>query len=127
MGLLYSDGFDLYGDEKYRGNGIDMAETKDITDIRVNGLKIEDLKSRWKDLKFTEWTYNIPDMDNVTIKAHDHLTSTLELPALDNLEKADIFVKNLTDIEQAYLYKALYINDVRIDKAERTINESKKS
>jgi len=66
-------------------------------------------------------------MGNVTIKSHDHLTPTLEIPALDNLEKADIFVKNLTDIEQAYLYKALYINDVRIDKAERIINDSKKN
>jgi len=52
--------------------------------------------------------------------------STMELPELDNLEKADTFVKMQSEKVQAYLYKALYLNDMRIDKAETIIARDKK-
>lgn len=50
----------------------------------------------------------------------------MELPELDNLEKSDIFVKTLSEKVQAYLYKALYLNDMRIDKAEGIISRDRK-
>ena len=52
--------------------------------------------------------------------------SSMELPELDNLEKADTFVKTQSEKVQAYLYKALYLNDMRIDKAETIISKDKK-
>jgi len=52
--------------------------------------------------------------------------SSMELPELDNLEKADTFVKTQSEKVQAYLYKALYLNDMRIDKAETIISRDKK-
>jgi len=54
------------------------------------------------------------------------ILSTIELPELDNLEKADTFVKTQSEKVQAYLYKALYLNDMRIDKAETIISKDKK-
>lgn len=45
-----------------------------------------------------------------------------EVPEVDTLEKAFTYVKKLSDKEQANLYKALYLNDMRIDKAEHIID-----
>lgn len=46
-------------------------------------------------------------------------------PDLSTLEKANEIVQKLNEIEMAYLYKALYLNDMRIDKAENAIYKSK--
>ncbi|HWP59007.1 MAG TPA: hypothetical protein VNL14_14030 [Candidatus Acidoferrales bacterium] len=41
----------------------------------------------------------------------------------ESLEEADVFVKALLPHEQAYIYRALYLNGMRIDEAERIIRD----
>lgn len=45
----------------------------------------------------------------------------------ENLEQADILVKSLNDFEQALIYKALYLNGMRLDKANGLLKKVKKS
>lgn len=50
-------------------------------------------------------------------------TTKLEMPELNSLEKAHTFTTNITELEQALLYKALYLNDMRIDRADAIIQK----
>ena len=45
-----------------------------------------------------------------------------EIPEVDTLEKAFTYIQKLSDKERANLYKALYLNDMRIDKAESVLS-----
>lgn len=74
-----------------------------------------------EDLKGEGWIFSSDTIDNMLPPSY----SSMELPELDNLEKADSFVKNLPELAQAYLYKVLYLNDMRIEKAERLIRQKK--
>ena len=44
---------------------------------------------------------------------------------ISDLEKANEFIQKLTELEQAFLYRALYLNSMRIDKAENIIYHAK--
>lgn len=74
-----------------------------------------------EDLKGKGWIFSSDTIDNMIPPNY----SSMELPELDNLEKADSFVKNLPELAQAYLYKVLYLNDMRIERAERLIRQKK--
>jgi hypothetical protein len=67
------------------------------------------------------------ELDNPKSWRSYETVTAMELPELDNLEKSDTFVKTLSEKVQAYLYKALYLNDMRIDKAEGIIARDRKS
>lgn len=47
----------------------------------------------------------------------------LEPRQIDSLEAASAFVSLLSEPGQAYLYRALYLADMRIDHAERIIRD----
>jgi len=44
----------------------------------------------------------------------------------ESIEEADLFVKGLAVHEQAYIYRALYLNGMRLDEAERITSDRKK-
>lgn len=50
---------------------------------------------------------------------------SMDIPEFNNLEKAFSFVQNLPELYQAFLYKALHLNDMRIDRAENMIAKFK--
>ncbi len=68
---------------------------------------------------YTEWDKSAPPA--IVACGYDQPTKV----DLSELEKANNFIQNLTQDEQALLYKALYLNDMRIDKAEQIIRSKK--
>lgn len=57
---------------------------------------------------------------------NNKLPSGVVTLTFDNLEQADSYVKNLSDFEQALLYRALWLNGMRIDGAERLIERHRR-
>lgn len=53
-------------------------------------------------------------------------TTTLEMPDINSKEDAFYFIRDLPELTQALLYKALHMNDMRIDRAETIIFKNRK-
>jgi hypothetical protein len=108
-----------------RGRAVDgIVLPTNVDKIEMRSIRNDDMIVRYGDRWHEQWIRT--DVDNIEMKSMC-LETEEEKPIepLDTMEKADIFVKRLPELDKAYLYKVLNFNGMNLNHADSVIRKSK--